>query len=145
MAKENVDGQQELVEKYLSESGGNIFCRDASNPSELCSTVEDFWHWTWKESAAIETESCCCGNLTQILHLCSTACISTKSNIIWPFPTVNLRKWAPHNFPRWESYAGMQHTHVRAACTIVCAANARARSLTQQVVRGRWWKGNGGR
>ena len=34
MAKENVDGQQELVEKYLSESGGNIFCRDASNPSE---------------------------------------------------------------------------------------------------------------
>ena len=42
MAKENVDGQQELVEKYLSESGGNIFCRDASNPSELRSTAEDF-------------------------------------------------------------------------------------------------------
>ena len=42
MAKENVDGQQELVEKYLSESGGNIFCGDASNPSELRSTAEDF-------------------------------------------------------------------------------------------------------
>ena len=67
-----------------------------------------------------------------------------------PNPTLfdRFRQWTWESERRITSRGGRVtlecSTHVPPRVQL-CAANARARSLTQQVVRGRWWKGNGGR
>ena len=91
------------------------FCKDAANPSEPAERKTS--------DSELGKESTNAGS--QLL-------------------TMNLGKWAAHIFPRWESYAGMQHMWARVQ---PCAANARACTIAHPDATGPqwWWKGNGGR